>query len=119
MGNPAPGATRTGRDGSGGGSEPGKAVLMSNEARVEPGGPALGVAQTNCFEWVIVSDSVLENIVMCPTYKMQWFKDRNHNNADIKAIENLVHSIFNWMLGRHQDPEPFQISESQPKIEPL
>jgi hypothetical protein len=45
---------------------------------------------------------------MCPYYKLNWFKKRGYSDADIKAIKNLVHSMFNWMSNfsiQSQEPQ--------------
>ncbi|KAG9081574.1 hypothetical protein FRC06_005502 [Ceratobasidium sp. 370] len=51
-------------------------------------------------------------LVMCPYYKLQWFKDRGYSNADIAAVKGLVHSMFDWMSGSLATPQDSQDSDA-------
>jgi hypothetical protein len=51
-------------------------------------------------------------LVMCPYYKLQWFKERGYEEEDVDAVKKLVHSMFEWMSGIQKSPQESQYPES-------
>ncbi|QRV78731.1 AC transposase [Ceratobasidium sp. AG-Ba] len=55
-------------------------------------------------------------VVMCPFYKLEWFKSRKYSQGDIEAIKSLAQSMFDWMCGHRLSLDKVQEPEIDTKM---
>ncbi|KAG8705564.1 hypothetical protein FRC09_002881 [Ceratobasidium sp. 395] len=77
-------------------------LRVAARAAIEVFNKYMRLFETSGIYWVA--------LVMCPTYKLEWFRRRKYSETDIQAIKNLVTSMFVWMSGLQSPPGEHQTS---------